>query len=139
MSRQKSSSKSLRTTKYLIKLDTIQVIITAAIIGFLKGYLRGFKRQKQKLDIIHSNTKFATIGIYLIQLYKLSSSQRIRKPLTLPLRILMKSLRQNQILKITRLRSSLPKGLKKERLASLLIVRLGLQEKCITLLYIFKA
>ena len=113
--------------------------ITAVIINFFKGYLRGFGRQKQNLNTIYSNTIFATTGIYLIQPHKLSSSQRIRKPLILLLRRLVRSLRQSQILKIIRLRSSLLKGLKKGRLASLLIARLVLQERCIMLLYIFKA
>ena len=139
ISRQKSSGKSLRTTKYLTKLDTIQAIIMAVIINFFKSYLRGFRKQGQKLNIIHSNTIFAAMGMYLIQPHKLSSSQRIRKPLILPLRKLVRSLRQSLILRMIRLRSSLLKGLKKGRPASLLIARLVLQESCIMLLYIFKA
>ena len=66
ISRWKSFGKSLRTTKYLIKLDTVWAIIIAVIIDFFKGYLRGFRRQKLKLNTIHSNTVFAAIGIYLI-------------------------------------------------------------------------
>jgi hypothetical protein len=46
ISRWKSSGKFLKTTKYLIKLDTVWVIITAVMIDFFKGYLRGFRRQK---------------------------------------------------------------------------------------------
>jgi len=66
ISRWKSSSKSLRTTKYLIKLDTVWATITAVMIDFFKGYLRGFRRQKLKLNMIHSNTIFAATGMYLI-------------------------------------------------------------------------
>jgi len=66
ISRWKSSGKSLRTTKYLIKLDTVWATITAVIIDFFKGYLRGFGRQKLKLNMIYSNTVFAATGMYLI-------------------------------------------------------------------------
>ena len=45
-SRWRSSGKSLRTTKYLTKLDTVWAIIIVVIINFFKGYLRGFRRQK---------------------------------------------------------------------------------------------
>ena len=139
MSRWKSSGKSLRTTKYLTKLATMQATITAVIISFFKGYLKGFSQQEKELNIMYSNAIFAATGIYLILPHKLSSSWRIRKPLMLLLRRLARSLRQSQILKIIRLRSSLLKGLKKGRPVSLLIVRLVLQERCITLLYTFKA
>ena len=66
ISRWKSFGKSSRTTKYLTRLDTVWVIITAVIINFFKSYLRGFRKQGQKLNIIYSNTVFATIGMYLI-------------------------------------------------------------------------
>ena len=62
---------------------------------------------------MHSNAVFATTGIYLILPHKLSSSQRIRKLLTLPLRKLTRSLKQSWSLRTIRLRNSLPKGLKK--------------------------
>ena len=109
------------------------------IINFFKGYLRGFKRQKYKLNTIYYNIALAATGIYLIQLYKLSSLQRIRTPSTLLLRRPVISLRHSQALKTIRLRSFLLKGLKKGRLASLPIVRLVLQERYITSLYIFEA
>ena len=139
MSRQRFSGKFSKTTKYLIRLGIVLVIIMEAMISFLNDSLHGLKMQKQKLDLTPSNTAFAAMAIYLILPRRPSSSLRIRKPLILLSRRLAQSLNRTQILIRIKLRNFQLKELKKGKLVNILIKQLALQERCIILSRIFKA